>query len=85
MSYKGGRVLFSALVDPSIRDQAREAARLSGLHFSQWVERTVQQAVARESAARTAQHAMARGECVTCGHAPCVQASSAGPLFDGAP
>ena len=52
MSYKGGRVLLSALVDPVLRDYAREAARLSGPEFSRWVERAVRQTMARESADR---------------------------------
>lgn len=50
MSHKDGRVVLSAWVDPVLRDYAREAARLSGLGFSQWVERAVQQTIAREAA-----------------------------------
>lgn len=48
MSHKGERVVLTAWVDPVLRDYVREAARLSGLGFSQWVERAVQQAVARD-------------------------------------
>ena len=54
MSYKDGRVVLSAWVDPVLRDYAREAARLSGLEFSRWVERAVRQTMARESADRAA-------------------------------
>lgn len=53
MSHKDGRVVLSAWVDPVIRDYAREAAKSANLEFSQWVERAVQQAMARESAYRT--------------------------------
>lgn len=59
------------VTDPVLRDYAREAARLSGLEVSQWVERAVRQAIARESADRAAAAARASGECGTCGHTPC--------------
>lgn len=52
MSHKDGRVVLSAWVDPVLRDYAREAARLSGMEFSRWVERAVRQTMARESADR---------------------------------
>ncbi len=66
-----GRVVLSAWVDPVVRDFAREAARKSGLEFSRWVERAVRQTMARESADRALAAALERGECVTCGMAPC--------------
>lgn len=56
MSHKDGRVVLSAWVDPVLRDYVREAARLSGLEFSRWVERAVRQAMARESADRANFH-----------------------------
>ena len=71
MSYKDGRVMLSAWVDPTLRNHAREAARLSGLEFSRWVERAVRQTMARESADRAVVAALARGECGACGYAPC--------------
>ena len=71
MSHKDGRVVLSAWVDPVLRDYVREAARLSGLEFSRWVERAVRQAMARESADRAMVAASARGECGACGYAPC--------------
>lgn len=46
MSHKDGRVVLSAWVEPVLRDYVREAARLSGLEFSRWVERAVRQAMA---------------------------------------
>lgn len=49
---KDGRVVVAAWVDPALRDHAREAARLSGLDLSRWVERAVRQTMARESADR---------------------------------
>lgn len=52
MSHKDGRVVLSAWVDPVLRDYVREAARMSGLEFSRWVERAVRQTMARESADR---------------------------------
>jgi hypothetical protein len=52
MSHKDGRVVLSAWVDPVLRDYAREAARLSGLEFSRWVERAVRQAMVHEWAPR---------------------------------
>jgi hypothetical protein len=36
-----------AWVEPVLRDCAREAARLSGLEFSRWVERAVQPSEAK--------------------------------------
>lgn len=71
MSAKDGRVYLAAWIDPVVRDYAREAARLSGLEFSRWVERAVRQTMARESADRAADAARARGECGTCGYSPC--------------
>lgn len=71
MSHKDGRVVLSAWVEPVLRDYAREAARLSGLEFSRWVERAVRQAMARESADRAMSSARERGECMACGYAPC--------------
>lgn len=71
MSHKDGRVVLSAWVDPVLRDYVREAARLSGLEFSRWVERAVRQAMARESADRAMVAASDRGECGACGYAPC--------------
>lgn len=63
MSHKDGRVVLSAWVDPVLRDYVREAARLSGLEFSRWVERAVRQTMARESADRAMAAARERGEC----------------------
>ena len=60
-----------AWVDPALRDYAREAARLSGLEFSRWVARAVRQTMARESADRAMAAMRERGECETCGYAPC--------------
>lgn len=73
MSHKDGRVVLSAWVEPVLRDYVREAARLSGLEFSRWVERAVRQTMARESADRAMAAARERGECGTwtCGYAPC--------------
>ena len=71
MSYRDGRVALSARVEPVLRDYAREAARLSGLEFSRWVERAIRQTMARESADRAMARALERGECGTCGYAPC--------------
>lgn len=62
MSHKDGRVVLSAWVDPVLRDYAREAARLSGLEFSRWVERAVRQTMARESADRAMVAARERGD-----------------------
>ena len=67
-----GRVTLSARIDPVVRDYAREAARVSGLEFSQWVERAIRTTMARESADRAFAKIAARGECVTCGYAPCM-------------
>lgn len=47
-----GRVMLTARIDPVVRDYAREAARMSGLEFSQWVERAIRTTMARESADR---------------------------------
>lgn len=71
MSHRDGRVILSAWVDPVLRDHAREAARISGLEFSRWVARAVRQTMAREAADRAMADAAVRGECGTCGYAPC--------------
>jgi hypothetical protein len=71
VSREDGRVVLSAWVDPVLRDYVREAARLSGLELSRWVERAVRQTMARESAERALAAAQSRGECTTCGYAPC--------------
>lgn len=72
MSHKDGRVVLSAWVEPVLRDYAREAAKVANLEFSRWVERAVRQTMARESADRSMVAAASeRGECGTCGYAPC--------------
>ncbi len=71
MSHKDGRVVLSAWVEPVLRDYAREAAKMAGLEFSRWVERAVRQTMARESADRALAAARERGECSSCGYAPC--------------
>ena len=71
MSHKDGRVVLSAWVEPVLRDHAREAAKISNLEFSRWIERAVRQTMARESADRAMDAARARGECGACGYAPC--------------
>lgn len=67
-----GLVMLSAWVDPTLRDHAREAAREAGLDFSAFIAEAVRRDVARRSAARAVSLAIARGECVTCGFAPCL-------------
>ena len=71
MSHKDGRVVLSAWVEPVLRDYAREAAKIANLEFSRWVERAVRQTIVRESADRAIVSASERGECGTCGYAPC--------------
>ena len=71
MSYRGGRVVLSAWVEPVLRDYAREAAKAAGMEFSRWVERAVRQTMARESADRAIAASDERDECGTCGYAPC--------------
>lgn len=63
--------MLSAWVDPVLRDYVREAAKASGMDYSAWVDRAVRQTMARESADRALAAATARGECLTCGYAPC--------------
>jgi hypothetical protein len=60
MSSKDGLVVLSARVEPVLRDYAHEAARLSGLDLSRWVERAIRQTLARESADRAMADAMRR-------------------------
>jgi len=71
VSYKDGRVVLSAWVEPVLRDYAREAAKVANMEFSRWVERAVRQTMARESADRAMVAARERGECGACGYAPC--------------
>lgn len=61
MSYRDGKVLLVAHVEPALRDHAREAARAAGLEFSQWVARVVQQEMARESTDRAIATASRQG------------------------
>jgi predicted HicB family RNase H-like nuclease len=61
MTRKDELVALSARVEPALRDYAREAARLSGLDLSGWVERAIRQTLARESADRAMADAMRRG------------------------
>lgn len=67
-----GRALLSAWVDPVLRDHAREAAREAGVEFSAFVAEAVRREVLRRSTERAVAQAIARGECVTCGFAPCL-------------
>lgn len=60
MSYKDGRVMLTAWVDPGLRDHAREAARVAGTPFSEWVARAVQQKMVQESADRAMREALTR-------------------------
>lgn len=46
------RVRMNVLIDPSIRDCARESARLAGVEFSKWVEEAIRQAMVQASIAR---------------------------------
>ncbi len=88
MSHKDGRVTLLAWVDPVLRDYAREAARESGLTFSEWVARAVQQTMARESADRAMALAGEGGggqamsapllPCPFCGQEPHIDADSYG-------
>lgn len=64
MSHRDGRVTLSAWVDPVVRDHARTAAKSAGVEFSRWVERSVQRAIAEESAARAIRDAEARQKAV---------------------
>ena len=59
-----GLVLMTAWVDPALREYARVAARASGVEFSRFVERAVQDAVARASIERAARDAEARADAV---------------------
>lgn len=72
MSHKDGRVILSAWVEPVLRDYARTAARSAGMEFSKWVALAIQRAVAEESCQRAIRLATIRGECASCGHAPCL-------------
>lgn len=69
--HRRNTVILSAWVDPVLRDYARLEAKAAGVPFSKFVERAVQQAVAKASIERAMRDAVARGECSSCGHAPC--------------
>lgn len=72
MSQKDGRVILSAWVDPTVRDVAREYAKISGLEFSVWVARAIMRATAKESSDRAIEKALKLGECLTCGYSTCL-------------
>jgi hypothetical protein len=56
VSYKKGRVILLAWVDPTVRDRARAAARVSGTMFSTWVEAAVWKTMKLDSAAIRRDH-----------------------------
>jgi len=55
-----GKAMLVAWIDPVLRDYARVAARAAGVEFSKFVERAVQQAVAKESLARVEREIVTR-------------------------
>lgn len=59
--HRKNTVILSAWVDPALRDYARIEAKASGLSFSEFVSRAVQQAVSAASAERATRDAIARG------------------------
>jgi len=69
--HRKNTVILSAWVDPVLREYARAEAKEQEITFSAFVERAVQQAVAKASIDRARKAALARGECSACGHSPC--------------
>lgn len=61
VSYRDGRVMLSAWVDPVLRDYAREEARTAGVEFSRFVEEAVRAACAKASSDRTVRETIERG------------------------
>lgn len=59
--HRKNTVILSAWVDPVLRDYARAEAKASGVSFSEFVSRAVQQAVAAASIERATRDAIARG------------------------
>lgn len=59
--HRRNTVILSAWVDPALREYARNAAKDAGMAFSAWVERAIQQAVAKESAGRALRKAERTG------------------------
>lgn len=57
--HRASTVILSAWVDPVLRDLARLEAMASGITFSEFIERAVQQAVSKASADRAIQKAAA--------------------------
>ena len=53
MSHKDGRVVLSAWVSPTLRGDARIAAKAANMEFSRWVERAVQEKIDREEAKKS--------------------------------
>ena len=60
MSHRDGRVTLSAWVDPALREYARAEAKRAGIEFSRFIERAVQQAIAKASADRAIEDAARR-------------------------
>jgi hypothetical protein len=58
--HRAETVILSAWVDPALRDHARLEAKAAGIPFSTFIERAIQQAVAKASSARALQDAEAR-------------------------
>ena len=59
--HRNNTVILSAWVDPALRDYARIEAKASGLSFSEFVSRAVQQAVSAASVDRATRDAITRG------------------------
>lgn len=67
-------VMLSAWVDPALRERARLEAKASGVPFSTFIERAVQQAVSEASVKRRQIFAggLSRYACDVCRGVPCV-------------
>lgn len=58
--HRKNTVILSAWVDPALREHARLEAQRAGVQFSKFIERAVQQAVAKAAVERATRDAATR-------------------------
>lgn len=58
-------------VDPVLRDLVKSAAKVVNMTPRGWLEQAIQRALATQSVKLAQEAAWGRGECNSCGYAPC--------------
>ncbi len=63
------RIYFQ--LDPQVKAMAKDFARAEGISFSEFVRRALEEALKDAQWAKNLKESLARGECQSCGYAPC--------------